>query len=201
MMAHGFIDFALMDEALARNTGAHAHDVLSGLDHVQDLGDLGDLGDLEDGPPPLNLPDLPDVLDLLADTVAPPSPLAWLDEAHAVLAPAPRKEPRMDARPAKKARRAPAKEPCVRKGCNCPKSCSKLYCPCYRSGKKCDPKICKTCIGTCCNKVDSAGGMRRARREFCRCKASMCAKKYCECKLAGRTCGPKCGCPKGCQNH
>ena len=109
--------------------------------------------------------------------------------------------------PAKRVRRAPplqaspAKKVRARVGCNCKTGCQKLYCICFRAGVACDPKLCGRCthLGNCCNTTD-AQQPRAKRRTFCMCKKSGCLQKYCECRLAGRACGPDCGCPSGCEN-
>lgn len=141
---------------------------------TENLGDLGDLGDLSDLSSLGDLNDLGDLAFLPCDdTPTPPK--------------------------AKRARTAKKKK--VSAGCNCSSGCSRLYCACFRAGVACNPETCGRCtkLGNCCNKVD-APGPRAARKSFCNCKKNGCKANYCECKLAGRTCGPMCGCPVGCGN-
>lgn len=86
-----------------------------------------------------------------------------------------------------------------RVGCNCSKrKCQTLYCICFRAGLACDPSICIRCVGNCCNDTDNPAGVRQKRRDFCNCRKTKCDKNYCECRLAGRACGPKCHCNKSC---
>ena len=86
-------------------------------------------------------------------------------------------------------------------GCGCTKrKCRTLYCACYRAGKACDPNVCLSCSGSCCNKENNPNGARAARKDHCNCRRNKCLKKYCECRLAERACGPKCHCAKDCMN-
>lgn len=89
--------------------------------------------------------------------------------------------------------------PDVRAGCSCSKrQCRTMYCVCFRAGRACDPEICVRCAGSCCNTEDNPAGVRRERRGFCACRKTKCDKNYCECRLAGVECGPKCHCNKDC---
>lgn len=163
---------------------------LGTLDDLRGLDDLGDMGELAFMPSePPAAPTAP------AASMASKAPMALKAPMASKAPKAPKASRAMsDAGPkTKKAR--------VAVGCSCTHGCTKLYCACFRAGVACDPDICGRCtkMGNCCNTTD-APKPRASRKSFCNCKKSGCIVNYCECRLAGRSCGPMCGCPMGCGN-
>ena len=86
-------------------------------------------------------------------------------------------------------------------GCKCLKrQCRTLYCICWRQGKKCDPRYCTTCTGTCANDKDNPGGARAHVKDHCACRKNQCRTRYCVCYAANRPCGDQCHCSRACKN-
>jgi len=87
--------------------------------------------------------------------------------------------------------------------CKCKRSkCLKLYCTCFSSSLHCGPGC--QCLD-CCNSADNEmwsqtltmpnrSSPNKSGVTSCKCKNSMCLKKYCDCFRSGVRCGASCEC-------